>query len=792
MNALRTGARIAIGKDLTAVFGENASGKSGYARVMKTACTARSVDRVLPNVYAAQPAQGPPSAIFEIEESGTVRDEKWEDGKPSPLALRRFAVFDAKCGHAYISESHKLSFLPWAFDVLDKLASLTKEVKDQFTKDARALKPDSNALTSLIDDTSVGKLIASISVQTNSTIIESGGKWETGDDLTLTAKESELLKLRANSPAALRQTLNAERKRIETLHVRLKSVEGALTDEKVKDARKKTADFESPDQAVKAAAAMAFGDAELKGIGSDAWRTLLFAAAKYSTEQAYLGEPFPATLDGVRCVLCLQPLSDGAQARLKKFWDFLHDEASTRRDAAKRELDELIRSLDELVRTLPQVAEALEDLVGSSQPELWSGAKTFFESAAGRAKSIGEAMHSDKWGDIQELAASVIPQCVTQIELISTEISKVKDEAQTTTQIEMLSKEVEEFQSRRRLSKNLPLVIGHLESLKASNSCSTAADAISTLSITNKTKDLQKRYVTDAFRKSFQNEINALKIRRPKADIVERSKSGKVLHEVTLGGATTPTSPDQVLSEGEQTAISLAYFLADLGGVEETCGIIFDDPLTSLDHRVRENVVNRLVSETNARQVVVFTHDLAVYSELEKAALISGRDFQGEQVEALGEHIGIVSDDEPWDVMDVGKRISHLDELLKDAVAAEMHGDTKAFRELVSTLYGRLRSTWERSVEELVFNKVVRRYDTAVKTQALSGVAVDTATVEAIYRGMTRTSQMIEAHDHSASAHQALPSSEELRSDLDAFKKFNEAQRAKRKAAEKERAHPKN
>ena len=90
----------------------------------------------------------------------------------------------------------------------------------------------------------------------------------------------------------------------------------------------------------------------------------------------------------------------------------------------------------------------------------------------------------------------------------------------------------------------------------------------------------------------------------------------------------------------------------------------------------------------------------------------------------------------------------------------------------------------ERSVEELVFNKVVRRYDTAVKTQALSGVAVDTATVEAIYRGMTRTSQMIEAHGHdSVSAHQALPSSEELRSDLDAFKKFNEAQRAKTKAA---------
>lgn len=246
------------------------------------------------------------------------------------------------------------------------------------------------------------------------------------------------------------------------------------------------------------------------------------------------------------------------------------------------------------------------------------------------------------------------------------------------------------------------------------------------------------------------------------------------------------------MSEGERTAISLAYFLADLGSVEETCGIVLDDPLTSLDLGVREHVIKRLISEAKTRQVVVFTHDLAVYSEIEKAASVSGVEFQGGQVEALGEHVGIVSNDEPWDVLEVGKRILHLDQLVKDADAAEKQGDTKAFRELVSTFYGRLRSTWERSVEELVFNKVVRRYDTAVKTQALSGVAVDTATVEAIYQGMTRTSQMIEAHDHAVGAHKPLPSSEDLRKDLKAFKDFNEAQKGKRSAAEKERSHLKN
>ena len=80
-----------------------------------------------------------------------------------------------------------------------------------------------------------------------------------------------------------------------------------------------------------------------------------------------------------------------------------------------------------------------------------------------------------------------------------------------------------------------------------------------------------------------------------------------------------PVSPESIFSEGERTAISLAFYLADLGSVQDTCGVIFDDPVTSLDHRIREGVVNALVTEAKDRQVIVFTHDLAFYCELMSA-----------------------------------------------------------------------------------------------------------------------------------------------------------------------------
>jgi len=717
------------------------------------------------------------------------REEKWEDGKPSPLSLRRFAVFDARCGRAYISQSNKLTFLPWAFDVLDKLASLTKEIKEQFAAQARAKEPRRDALGALIDNTSIGNLIESITADSNPDLIKSKAKWDPPDEEDLKAKEQELFKLKASSPAAIRLGLGAERKRIEALQTRLQAIEGVLSEEKLNDVKTKVSDYEKYHQAVKTAAAMAFGGAELKGIGGDVWRELILAAARYSTQVAYSGEPFPATVDGALCVLCLQPLSDAAQIRLKRFWDFLHDETSKRRDAAKRDLDQGVLVIGNLAYTIPQEAQTFEDSLATSQPDLWLTGKAFLDSAAERAKSIEQAIASGKWEDVKAMPASVIPMCAAAIEPIDNELSKVKDDAQASKQLQSLGSKVEELKARKRLSKNLGAVLGHLDSLKASRRLSVAAGAISTLSITNKTKDLQKQYVTDAFKKSFQAEIKSSGLRRARAGIAEHSEKGKVLHEVTLDGATTRADPQDVLSEGERTAISLAYFLADLGSVDETCGIILDDPLTSLDHCIRENVINRLVSEAKRRQVIVFTHDLAVYSEIQKAATISEVEFQGQQVEALGQHVGIVSDGEPWDLLDVGKRIEKLDELVKQAGGAEERGDTKAFREIVVAFYARLRSTWERSVEELVFNKVVQRYDCAVKTQSLIGVVVDTETVNSVFQGMTKTSKNIEAHDHPIGAHKPLPSSDELRVDLKAFKDFMQKQKAKKKEAEMSLSH---
>ena len=69
-------------------------------------------------------------------------------------------------------------------------------------------------------------------------------------------------------------------------------------------------------------------------------------------------------------------------------------------------------------------------------------------------------------------------------------------------------------------------------------------------------------------------------------------------------------SPSDVSSERAVAALSLAALLPELTTASSRSAIIFDDPVSSLDHTWRERIARRLVAEASKRQVIVFTHDL--------------------------------------------------------------------------------------------------------------------------------------------------------------------------------------
>lgn len=789
VNALKTKQRLVVGKQLTVIYGENGSGKSGYARVLKKTarCTEKAVEQLLPDVFTAASTPATAKVVFELDKGAGPVDVTWQDGHPVPADLKRFAVFDSRCARHFLSDSNQLSFAPPILDALRLLGEVTNAIKQKFLSEVnQSTPPKPPAFQFMLDQTSIGKALALISAETNPDTIKTLGQWNESDKAALGAKEIELAKLRSQSPQTIREAINREKRDATTLQTKITSIVTKLNADAVDLIRQQLTELNTHEQAYQAAVKLALGGAKIEGVGTDSWKSLIEAAATFSTNEAYPGQAFPATNDAALCVLCHQPLGTEAANRLKGFWSFLQDDAAKRRDDSKIRLKVLVDKMEAIPCDMPPEVSVLREEYEKNHPVLWLATTKFFDSVRERLTAIKKAVAGESWDAIPGLDTDALKLSSELMAKLDEQLNSVQDDTSTQTTIAALTVEIAELKARKQLSENLQLVLDHIKALKTANRAQKAADEIKTNSISIKAKKLHTEFITDAFKGRVKDYAYRIGLRRAKVSIVEESDRGGVLHSIGVEGAKRTFPAGSIFSEGERTAISLAFFLADLGSVQDTCGVIFDDPVTSLDHRIREGVVNALVAEAKNRQVIVFTHDLAFYCELMSAATIAQVHATSNQVESFSDTVGHLSTSEPRESLKVTQRYSELEQLLKQSESAANPDD---FDRAVDRFYSLLRAAWERSVEELLFNQVVARYQREVMTQRLLGAVIDKEGVTAVFQGMTRGSARTDAHDHAVGAALPKPSPDDLKTHLMELKDFVAAQTAKRKKADKDNEH---
>ena len=95
------------------------------------------------------------------------------------------------------------------------------------------------------------------------------------------------------------------------------------------------------------------------------------------------------------------------------------------------------------------------------------------------------------------------------------------------------------------------------------------------------------------------------------------------------------------------------------------------------------------------------------------------------------------------------------------------HGDEPEFRNQTVDCYRQLRITWERAVEEVLFQNVVLRIRKGVSTQPLVRVVVEDADYKLIEQAMTKCSN--HAHDQALMGGAAMPEPDELLADINSL-----------------------
>ena len=770
------------GTGISLVYGNNGAGKSGYGRLLKRACRARHTEAILSDLYADAPT-GSAAATLCYQIAGVnQKPEQWRDtGKAEPQPhpiLSAINVFDADCGAVHLRGKTDVAFRPFGLDVPDGLSDACKRVKSVLDAEKAALGAARNAIFAAPPwsaSTAVGNAMSALSHSADMATLKRLGEMDDTELARLTRLTQDLAKDPAT--AAAEQRLKAER--LKHLAKTVSAVEAGTADAVLDELAALHSEAATRRAAASLAAAGLFGTAAMPDVGGDVWRALWETARRYSVEAASPATDFPPSSPGMLCVLCHQPLSDEAIRRMQRFEEFVQGDTERLADEAEKRLVEAQDALMAVVIRLEPIVDALAE-ISLESGQAARAVRRSMASARLRRAALMKRLQGHGW--VVPIAA---PSSLAELAAIGSRAREYASELQglaTGGTRKTLEAERDELAERATLAKHIGAVEEEVARLAAIKLLDGALSDTATAAVTNLGNRIADQVLTPSLRDKFSAEIIGLVGNHVRVEMVRSGgQFGSPQYQVKLLAKPSAKVAD-VLSEGEQTCVAIAAFMAELATAPHRSALVFDDPITSLDHKWRLKVAERLVAESAVRQVIVFTHDLVFANDIRDAADASR--FEARHITSSATMVGVVNDSLPWAAMTVLARVDELEKRARRIIVIRNDKDEETYREAVGGFYSRLREAWERALEEVAFAGVILRHRDYIDAKNL-GRAVAFSEQDSLdwAAAFKKCSGLLTGHDSSQGRNRASPEPEELLQDVGRLNAWVRALKDRQKAA---------
>lgn len=717
-----------IPKGVTIVYGDNGAGKSGYVRILKQACRARAArgkeEKILNNIYAG--SSGPQIAEIEYNAGAQSQKSQWKNGEKSDDLLSEVSVFDSRTANVHVEETNDLAYTPYPMKLLERLVNACTTVKETLDAEISTLRsqtPESIKSPKCSPDTKVGKIVNKLGKNTDPQTVH--------DLSTLSADEgrrlAELAADFAQDPKATARRLRAEKVRLENLRADIIAMHDAISDANADELACLATDVKTKEVAAVLASQNLAKDEPLEGVGSEVWRRLWEAARAYSTDIAYPDKGYPATEDNARCVLCQQELDADAAARLRRFESFVQDRTQQDASRARQALSshrETLRDANIRHTTLREAIVFVGDELGKQT--LSETIRQYVIAAKLRQRAMLRAN-----GNVPKPVPTSVTQslsdAITGLETRAAALLADND----SDELKAMRAELAELQDRQWLSGIKEDVIAEIGRRKAIDVIETALKDTRSSTITAKNTALSEALITEKLRGTFAREIDHLNLSGLAIELTRAgSQAGVSRFRVSLMQSASRNAGD-ILSEGEYRCVALAGFMAELATNNSDSGIIFDDPVSSLDHMHREAIAKRLAEEGRKRQVIVFTHDLPFLFLLRNAC--AQVDDPSLKTEIALRHIqkrqnipGHCRNEAPDKAQDAKTRLTQMRKHLANT-SALYENDPDSTNWLINArgLIDSLRQTWETAVEDAI-SPVLRTFSSKVNTKGFAKLSAIT------------------------------------------------------------------
>lgn len=507
------------------------------------------------------------------------------------------SIFDSPAVNFHVDDDLEYVYVPAALSLFNHVNGALRGVHDRVEETIRALASGSTTLLSRFPrESTVYPLIETLGASTDLAALDAradrGADVEERIDVlgravavleadTLSVQISELQR----SERVLRQA-GAAATALETLDVQ--ALNGLL------------ARLVELQQDYRTCRNELFAAAELPADPEETWDAFVTSGEAYRLHLDALG-----AYDSGSCLYCRQRLTDPARALVAKYSDYLTDKISS--DIA--DVEACIRDI-----TGPILSISMPDVDGfivehrnqERRPENYASIAMVHSAVASIDATIRAGVEVDtalstKATEAKSALDAAIISIADQVAALTLQSGNRSDSLWEKKQ------ELAELVAAVELGRSWETIQAQVERAKESHRLRVLDGRFTTLgrAVTELAKSASDQLVNQNFELLFAEECKALRAPDLRVEFVGRQ--GRAQRRKTLGGRHKPS---KILSEGEQKVLALADFLAEARVAGITAPVVFDDPVSSLDHRRIHDVARRIASLADGNQVIVFTHDI--------------------------------------------------------------------------------------------------------------------------------------------------------------------------------------
>lgn len=761
VNALTENQTIEFSPNLTIIYGANGSGKSGYVRLLKNVFYSKAPENILPNVHIDNGHKAI-DAKFTFKSSNTEIPLGFSD--KDNAEFEQFAVFDGKSVLKHLENRNEFEFRPAGLSFFADYTNAIIRVEQKLNAEIQTKQTGNTAedLSALFEGNSeIKTIVQNLKAETK---IDDLKKYMPFSDEDKTQKEAiqkqyDDLLLASKGKEKEIKSLESIKSLIAQNKQAIEKLNQFFTTEVIERVKTAISDCVSKEATAKTEGIENFKTDKIENVGTAEWKNFIVSAETFAKTQKAENIVYPE--NGDNCLLCQQPLSNEAQTLISNYWTFIKSVAEQNAKQAREKLDKAKGNYENLNFDLfPQ----------NNTLTVWLTEKYSNELEALKLKLTEQKMLAQNIvSDIQNKSANERTELQISVEqhtaietAIDASIKLLKEDEQI--------KELEKLLNSKTLLEHKEKFNTHFSKfetfvnnqvwIKKANKADYAKRKT-----TDTEKALSNKYFNQKYIDAFNEECQKLNGNFG-IDINHTGSAGKSYRQLKLKGK----NPNAVLSEGEQKVIAIADFLAEMQLSEVNKGIIFDDPVTSLDEKRKSEIAERLAKEALQKQVIIFTHDLVFVSSLIGHCKESNTANDCHWIENTGgSQPGTIwlrntpSYEKQYKTS--GKAQAHLDQARK----AEPE-----LREIfIKNGFASLRTSYETLVVFGLFSGVVQRFEERVSVDSLGDVVFNTEIRDKVLDSFYQCCRYMEGHSHSDKYAYKKPVVDNLNEEIQRFNELN-------------------